>query len=573
MIKHGKIYFSWLILLVLFPLDISSQVRTTIVENQKGFLKVVENHNSEFSKTVEIERPNVESKLKEDELNSSGIARYAIEVETDLTVVDGTFSLGKNFTNWKIKIVAKNATSINVILRDVVLPKGAQIYMYSLDKRMISGPILSQNLFKGKYMSDMLYGDELIIEVIIPNKSNYQEFSISIPKIMYGIKSNNYVSQTRAYGDSKPCNNDINCSVGNGWEDVRDGVALVFTPYGTTCSGSLVTDQCFSGRPYFLTAFHCFDGNNNGSFSNNERDKFEDSSYRFLYDNEDCDGTIEPTSWLSISGAEFRSGWSKTDFALAELSSSPAGISPNVVNSGNVSTFAVGCIHHPKGDVKKISIDFDPLQSNTNFWIVEDWDDGIVEFGSSGGPLFDANHRIIGVVSAGNAAVDCASLTGGSTLDNGTYGRMDVSWNGGGQPTNSLQPWLGNSIPPDVNIPNNIIDSLFDISGPSVLCEGDQRTFCVSPSSGLSGMTWSVEPTDFFSSNTAGSGNCATLKVKDDYLGNGMATLTFSGNFPVYGTCGISSTITKEIWIGKPPKPRLDLPDCFNPMINIYILG
>ena len=57
-----------------------------------------------------------------------------------------------------------------------------------------------------------------------------------------------------------------------------------------------------------------------------------------------------------------------SDFGLVELNSVPP-VSYDVFyagwrNTGAVSTTAV-CIHHPSGDVKKISFDDDPLQNSS----------------------------------------------------------------------------------------------------------------------------------------------------------------------------------------------------------------
>jgi hypothetical protein len=77
-----------------------------------------------------------------------------------------------------------------------------------------------------------------------------------------------------------------------------------------------------------------------------------------------------------------------------------------------VPTSAVG-IHHPSGDLKKISFENDALAitgygggpgSGTNHLRVFDWDDGTTEGGSSGSPIFNANHRIVGQLHGGSAA-------------------------------------------------------------------------------------------------------------------------------------------------------------------------
>ena len=63
---------------------------------------------------------------------------------------------------------------------------------------------------------------------------------------------------------------------------------------------------------------------------------------------------------------------------------------------------------------------------------------GVTEQGSSGGPLFDQNGRIIGQLFAGSAA--CSG-----TIDNDGYdvfGRFAISWEKGTTPQTRLQDWL-----------------------------------------------------------------------------------------------------------------------------------
>src|SRR5690606_15376185 len=90
------------------------------------------------------------------------------------------------------------------------------------------------------------------------------------------------------------------------------------------------------------------------------------------------------------------------DFALIELYGSLIG-QPNIALSGwnraNTIPSSTTLIHHPAGDAKKISFDYDPPQQTTlngrELWLLQT-DLGTVEGGSSGAPWFDQNRRIIG---------------------------------------------------------------------------------------------------------------------------------------------------------------------------------
>jgi hypothetical protein len=119
------------------------------------------------------------------------------------------------------------------------------------------------------------------------------------------------------------------------------------------------------------------------------------------------------------------------DVALIELSSEPlaawdvefAGWDA----SGATPENATG-IHHPSGDVKKICFEENsPYTSSTGgaqVWWIDAWEAGVTEPGSSGSPLFDQNHRIIGQLYGGAAA--CSGSVNNGAYD--FYGRFNVSW-------------------------------------------------------------------------------------------------------------------------------------------------
>jgi len=65
---------------------------------------------------------------------------------------------------------------------------------------------------------------------------------------------------------------------------------------------------------------------------------------------------------------------------------------------------------------------------------VIDWDAGTTEPDSSGSPLFDQNHHVVGQLHGGYAAC------GNNSSD--WYGQFSVSWNGGGTSATRLRDWL-----------------------------------------------------------------------------------------------------------------------------------
>ena len=148
---------------------------------------------------------------------------------------------------------------------------------------------------------------------------------------------------------------------------------------------------------------------------------------------------------MTVQGSTRLANFFISDFALLLLNETPPD-SFNIYYSGwsaedNSADSSVG-IHHPRGDIKKITFDYDSVTATswlgaapgTTHWRIGNWEDGTTEPGSSGSPLYDKNKRIIGQLHGGFAS--CISITAD------WYGRIARSWSGGGSSSNSLKPWL-----------------------------------------------------------------------------------------------------------------------------------
>jgi hypothetical protein len=92
-------------------------------------------------------------------------------------------------------------------------------------------------------------------------------------------------------------------------------------------------------------------------------------------------------------------------------------------------------IHHPAGDIKKIST-YNTVSTTTwpggasgahwqVVWVANANGHGVTEGGSSGSPLFDANGRIIGTLTGGGSY-----CTATSSPDQ--YGKMTYHWESNG---------------------------------------------------------------------------------------------------------------------------------------------
>jgi len=217
-----------------------------------------------------------------------------------------------------------------------------------------------------------------------------------------------------------------------------NSVAVISTGGDRFCTGFMVNNTSNDGTPFFMTANHC---------------RLTQSNAPTLvaywnYQTSKCGGARDGKLNQFQTGAVHLASYAKSDMTLLKLNSAP---NPEWhVNfagwdrSGEIASSAVG-IHHPNVDEKSISFENDPTEINTYLGTgatpgdgthvrIVDWDNGTTEPGSSGSPLFDQNHRVIGQLHGGGAACE--------NEESDYYGRFFTSWNGGGTKTTSLKSHL-----------------------------------------------------------------------------------------------------------------------------------
>ncbi|CAG5084127.1 T9SS type A sorting domain-containing protein [Parvicella tangerina] len=342
---------------------------------------------------------------------------------------------------WRIRIASPGALSLNFVFSDFKLPKGAHLHIYNADRSMVVGAYTHENNNPNDELgTELIKGDDATIEYYVP-KSAASVGRLQLTMVVHGYNDIMGWYSEKALNDSGGCNMDAICPDGDDWRNEIRSVARIVNG-GGVCSGTLLNDVPQSGTPYFLTANHC-SPQSMGSYV-----------FQFHYDSPTCGSQTTSNSTApsasdvkSINGSVLRARNADSDFGLVELNSTPPA-SYNVYyagwnNSGNTPQTAVG-IHHPSGDVKKISFDDDPLQSASGLssvanseWRIEQWErNTTTEGGSSGSGLWDENHLIIGQLHGGQAA--CGNSV------NDYYGKFSMSWDGNGssQASERLQDWL-----------------------------------------------------------------------------------------------------------------------------------
>jgi hypothetical protein len=373
---------------------------------------------------------------------------YAVGIETALNPgTSGQWDTvpGKGYV-WRTGIHAENALSLNLFIENYRMSSGMSLYAYNQSRTNIAGPFdVRHNANGGVLPVQSLPGDMIIVEWNIPRQASRNDFTIT--SVGYGFRDMSG-DRTGTLATAADCNADINCRTGNHWQREKRSVVRLETITQTGnitrtqyCTGTLVNQAVDNDRkkPYILTANHCISTN----------DMARRTTFVFGYEKADCKGA-SPSILPGITGSSLVATKRELDFALLEMSDNTADAQRPYYAGWNTSITtprgAAG-IHHPQGDVKKISVENDPLVTGTfnddytglhcdrdAHWIVKRWDEGTTEQGSSGSAIFDAGHMVVGTLSGGTATCTYPM--------NDYYSKFSEQWNKYPAADESLQPWL-----------------------------------------------------------------------------------------------------------------------------------
>ena len=403
-----------------------------------------------------FDEPNIAALKIEDSLtDNSGTApwRFGFNNNTNINISNsGTWiNLPNGDRIWQLVVVCKNALTINLTFSQTVIPTGNELYVYNPSKDFILGKFTASHLYNGELGTELVPGEITIVEYFVPKGSSIG--NVNICTVTHGYRTPNEFL-LKAFGGSGACNVNVNCPEGAAWTQQRNSVVMLVSGSNGFCTGALINNTLNDGKPYVLTANHCYSNPATWIF-------------RFQWESTSCINPSTSPTFQSLSGAVLRAQGTPSDFCLVEITGGlvngtvPAAYTPYFSGWDNTETISPSavCIHHPSGDIKKIAIENNALIS-TNFggspsnshWGVLSWDLGVTEPGSSGSPLFNQNRRIIGQLHGG------ASACGASVLSD-EYGKVSVSWNPAGSTSSGqLKYWLD---------PNNTNASFVDGYDPS----------------------------------------------------------------------------------------------------------
>jgi hypothetical protein len=314
---------------------------------------------------------------------------------------------------------------------------------------------IARNLLSGDdsdaartWWSPLIEGAEIALEVELPDGVSPDAVVFSLPRVAHLFWSplNTGALQEKT-GEASSCEVDVMCYTSTWGNESLATAKMLFASAGGyyICTGTLLSDSDPSTTlPYFLSANHCIS-------TQTEASSLE--TYWF-YRASSCNSGILGSSTQTLSGgATLLYASSTTDTSFMRLNSAPpAGVWFSGWSASLPALYAnVSGVHHPKGDLQKISFasisDYVDCTSSSSSYSCSSssagladhleviWSQGVTESGSSGSGLWatsGSSHYLVGQLHGGSSS--CSTPTGGDE-----YGRFDKAYEA------ALYRWLGAS--------------------------------------------------------------------------------------------------------------------------------
>ena len=415
---------------------------------------------------ISFPAPDMDAINAEDAIRDKQGMLYRIGVATQTNLSTENSGTWTQFPNgdrqWQIRIFSPGAEALSFLFQTFKLHGTSTLNITDIKGKRVHKTLTSSDVeIHFQQNAALCYGDDLFLTLYEPNGVMNSE--ILIDRVVYNYRSTGNPNANKI-NESDPCEVNINCSpVGDSWQDEKRGVARIYIIEGFSagwCTGSLVNNTAQNCKPYFLTALHC-----GVSTSASDMNQWR---FYFGYESPNCNnpssaGTLDDyyiTGCLRIADSNDGGGNSGSDFMLLQLGntsnesniittlkSSSFNAYWNGWNANTTATTGGAGIHHPAGDIKKIST-FTGNTISTQWgsasgshwrvtWTANANGHGVTEGGSSGSPLFNGSQGyIVGTLTGGSSY-----CTAQSSPD--LYGKMSYHWTSNGTANNRrLKPWL-----------------------------------------------------------------------------------------------------------------------------------
>jgi PKD repeat protein len=544
-----------------------------------GFSAFTQTVNSVIPKSFELQKttptlnlptPNMEAIHQEDIQRDRNGQLYRIGVAnfTNITTSNaGSWTIRENGDRvWQLHVKNPGAEALSFLFQTFKIYGQTTVDVFGLNGQRLHKTLTAADVQDHYQMNMALcFGDEMTVQII--ETASSQPSEIQIDRIFYNYRSTGNPAPSKI-NESDACEVNVNCSpVGDSWQEEKRGVARVYVVEGSSagwCSGNLVNNTALDCKPLFLTALHC-GVTTSASDSNQWR-------FYFKYEAPTCTnptstGTLASnyiTGCVRLANANDGGGTTGSDFLLVQLgtlanqATTVTTLKSAAFNAywngwdanNTAATGGVG-IHHPAGDIKKISTfsgntissgwNGNGLQSHWRLtWTSNSNGYGVTEGGSSGSPLFNSAGRQIGTLTGGGSY--CTAQTAQDY-----YGKVSYHWTSNGTPANEqLKTYLdpgntgllvldGSANPCAVVTPTAPVANF--VANPTTLSTGGTTQITDLSTNAPTAWSWSISPATGWS---YAGGTTATSQ-------NPQVTFTVNGTYSVTLTASNSIGSDQEI--------------------------
>ncbi|MCB1613887.1 MAG: pre-peptidase C-terminal domain-containing protein [Xanthomonadales bacterium] len=335
----------------------------------------------------------------------------------------------------RLTVHSPGAAALRVGLSTHRLPAGAELRFFSEAQSQSVVPAVSpaevDRADAELYWTPVTEGDTQLIEIYLPAAVNPALVQLVVDRVSHMLASPYGPLDGLKIGESDPCEIDANCvtNPSTAYINAKNSVARMSFQVGGSafvCTGTLLNDTV-SGSfiPYFFSANHCI--STQAAASTLTTFWFEEST--------SCGSGIASARTQVSGGAQLLYNNANTDILLLRLNNpAPSGAffagwsSTTVTAATNVLV-----LHHPAGDVKKVSqgqiTGFGTFNGAGDF-IKAGYTAGTTEGGSSGSGLLTFNgseYQVRGGLFGGSAS--CSNTGNINNPGNSdAYSRFDTAF-------------------------------------------------------------------------------------------------------------------------------------------------
>ncbi len=300
------------------------------------------------------------------------------------------------------EVASPSARALRIGLAAMRLPDGAQIrFVGSGAPDRVYGPFTSGDLPKrvATWWSPVLEGDTATVEIFVEGAA-VPDVAVDVAQVshLFASPADPKVESVAKIGESGSCEVDIACRAASDVALAQSGKAVARMVFSDApgsgsqflCTGTLLNAASGPLTAYFYGANHCI----------STQDSADTLTTFWFYDATSCNsGTVNPGYVQLTGGATLLFANQSSDGLLLRLKSSPPG---GAYYSGwDAALLAPGtaltAIHHPAGDVKKVSLGtmggFGTTTLAGGSFLIANWNSiatGVTERGSSGSGIFTA---------------------------------------------------------------------------------------------------------------------------------------------------------------------------------------